>query len=108
MTASFLLPIMIGFAGANGDASGGFGLIAIVGMMPVFVLGVLGVVYRIKLAGKAKRDFRLALRISYAERAYSNMDKLEEEYNRRHMSAEFVDDEGTNQENNNSNDVVLD
>ncbi len=92
MTASFLLPIMIGFAGAGGNSAGGFGLIAIVGMMPVFVLSVLGVVYRIKMTGKSKRDFKLALRISYAERAYSNMDKLEEEYNRRHMNSSLEDD----------------
>ena len=105
MTASFLLPIMIGFAGANGNASGGFGLIAIVGMMPVFVLGVLGVLYRVKVAGKSRRDFRLALRISYAERALSNMDKLEEEWSRKHMNAE-IDEE--DEEFAHPSDIVFD
>ena len=105
MTASFLLPIMIGFAGANGNASGGFGLIAIVGMMPVFVLGVLGVLYRVKVAVKSRRDFRLALRISYAERALSNMDKLEEEWSRKHMNAE-IDEE--DEEFAHPSDIVFD
>ena len=92
MTASFVLPLMLGFAEGTGNAGGGFGLIAIVGMMPVIVLGVLGVVYKLKVAGHAQRMQRIALRISYAERAYSNMDKLEEEYNRRHRDVSTDDD----------------
>jgi len=82
MTSAFVLPLMLGFSLGAGNAAEGFGLIAIVGMIPILVIEILGVIYRIKLAEKDRQSYRLALRISYGADAYSNMDALEEEHNK--------------------------
>ena len=82
MTSAFVLPLMLGFSSALGGACEGFGLVAIVGMMPILVLEILGVIYKIKLKEKDRKSYRLALRISYGADVYSNMDALEEEYNK--------------------------
>jgi len=93
MTASFVLPLMLGFAESTSAGAEGFGLIAIVSMMPILVLNILGIVYRIKIIESNKQRERIALRIAYAERAYSNMDKLEEEYSKRHANVEVLDED---------------
>lgn len=81
MTSAFVLPLMIGYASGMGNIGEGFGLIAIVSMMPILVIELLGLVYKIKLASKEKHSYAVALRIAYGADAYSNMDELEEEYN---------------------------
>ena len=59
------------------SAAEGFGFIAMVGMMPVLVLQILGVVYNIKIYGIKKSKYKVALRIAYGADKYSNMDRLE-------------------------------
>lgn len=83
MSAAFILPLMLGLAGASGGAVEGFGLIAAVGMMPILVLEMLGVLYRIVQKINADKDHRKALRISYGIDMLSNIEALEEAYNRR-------------------------
>ncbi len=83
MSAAFVLPIMTGFAASNGGAAEGFGLIAIVALVPILVLEVLGIVYKIKLSAASQKAYKKALRISYGIDMYSNIDSLEEAYNRR-------------------------
>jgi len=83
MSAAFILPLMIGFASVNGGASEGFGLIAVIGFMPILVLELMGVIYNIKLKVNASKEYKKALRISYGLDMYSNIESLEEAYNRR-------------------------
>ncbi len=83
MSAAFILPLMLGMASINGGAHEGFGLIAIVGMMPILVLEVMGVIYKAKSNANNTRAYKKALRISYGLEMYSNIDSLEEAYNRR-------------------------
>ena len=82
MTSAFVLPLMIGFASGFGEPGGGFGVIAIVSMMPIIVINALGVIYNIKIKAHEKRSYKIALRIAYGADAYSNMDALEEEHSR--------------------------
>ena len=92
MSAAFILPLMIGFASQNGGNVEGFGLIAIVGMMPIFVLEVLGIVYKIKVNANSSRQYKKALRISYGLDMYSNIESLEEAYNRRRQLKEMQEE----------------
>lgn len=85
MCAAFILPMMIGFASGFGDGVQGFGLIASVGLMPILVLEILGVIYKIKLKAHETKEYKKALRISYGIDMFSNIEKLEEEYNRRQI-----------------------
>ena len=85
MCAAFILPMMIGFASSSGSAVEGFGLIATVGMMPILVLVMLGVLYKIKVDAQSAKEYRKALRISYGIDMLSNVDKLEEEYTKRKL-----------------------
>ena len=80
MSAAFVLPLMIGFATSHGGASEGFGLIAIVSMMPILVLTILGVTYKAMNSVQTKKEYRRALQISYGLDVYSNIEKLEQEY----------------------------
>lgn len=89
MSAAFVLPLMTGFASLNGGAVEGFGLIAIVAMLPILVLEVLGIVYKIKTNALSSRQYKKALRISYGIDVYSNIDSLEEAYNRRKLLKEM-------------------
>ena len=59
------------------------GLIASVGMMPIFVLELIGVAYNISLKINANKEHRKAIRISYGIDRLSNIEALEEAYNRR-------------------------
>lgn len=92
MSAAFILPLMIGFASQNGGNVEGFGLIAIVVMMPIFVLEVLGIVYKIKVNANSSRQYKKALRISYGLDMYSNIESLEEAYNRRRQLKEMQEE----------------
>lgn len=74
MSTAFLMPAMVAM---SESAAEGFGFIAIVGMIPVLVLETLGVVYQVKIYGTKRRRKKVAYRIAYGERAYSNMEKLE-------------------------------
>lgn len=89
MSAAFVLPLMIGFASQNGGAVEGFGIIAIIATMPILVLEILGVVYKIKLGANSKREYKKALRISYGLDMYSNIDSLEEAFNRKQALKEL-------------------
>lgn len=83
MCAAFILPMMIGFASGFGSGVQGFGLIASVGLMPILVLEILGVIYKLKLKAHESKEYKKALRISYGIDMFSNIEKLEKEYNRR-------------------------
>jgi len=85
MSAAFILPLMIGLAGSSNTMSSGFGLIAAVGMMPILVLVILGVCYKISLRVTSEKEHKKALRISYGIDMLSNIESLEEAYNRRLM-----------------------
>lgn len=52
MTASFLLPLALGFCSATGGniATEGYGLVAMVAMTPLITIQILGLIYKIKLA----------------------------------------------------------
>ena len=81
MTSAFLLPIMIGLASGTANPLDGFGLIGIVSMSPIIVLQILGLVYRVELVIKTKKEHRLALKLTYSAEMYSNIQDLENEYN---------------------------
>lgn len=89
MSAAFILPLMIGFASSSGSSLEGFGLIAIVGAFPILVLEAIGVAYNIKMKTLKSKEYKKALRISYGLDMYSNIDALEEAYNRRIMLKEL-------------------
>ena len=80
MTSAFLLPIMIGLASGTANPLDGFGLIGIVSMSPIIVLQILGLVYRIELVLKTKKEHRMALKLTYSSEMYSNIQDLENEY----------------------------
>lgn len=85
MTSAFLLPIMIEFASyTSGNALSGFGLIGIVGMSPIIVIQVLGLVYQIDLSIKLKKEKKSAFKLSYSTEMYSNIEKLELEHRQKY------------------------
>lgn len=96
MSAAFILPLMLGFASSNGGSTEGFGLIAIVGMVPILVIEFIGVVYKIKLMDISSKEYKKNLRIAYGMDMYSNMDSLEEAYIRRQELKELEKDRETN------------
>ena len=83
MSAAFILPLMLGLAGSNGGVIEGFGLIAAVGMTPILILEILGVIYKIGQKINSEKEHKRALRISYGIDMLSNIEALEEAYNRR-------------------------
>lgn len=98
MSAAFVLPLMTGFASKHGGAIEGFGLIAIVAMLPILVLEVLGIAYKIKLNASSNRAYKKALRISYGIDMYSNIESLEEAYNRRRILKEIEEEKQVEEE----------
>jgi hypothetical protein len=90
MTSAFILPIMLEFAAQTSNSVNGFGLIGIVGMCPIIVLQILGLIYRFEILGKTKKQEKNALRISYSIDMYSNIEKLEAEYQK--MKGEDVNE----------------
>lgn len=89
MSAAFILPLMLGFAANNGGSQEGFGLIAIVGMMPILVIEILGVIYKLKIHRISAKEYKKNLRIAYGMDVYSNIDSLEEAHNRRQALKEM-------------------
>ncbi|MBQ7466698.1 MAG: DUF1538 family protein [Clostridia bacterium] len=88
MSAAFILPLMLGFASCMGSAADGFGLIACIALMPILVLEILGASYQFKLNKRDKFRYRRALELSFGIDVYSNIDKLEDEYNKRQLEKE--------------------
>lgn len=82
MTSAFLLPIMIELASGSVNPLNGFGLIGIVAMSPIVVLQILGLVYRIEIAIKTRKEHKLAIKYAYSAEMYSNMYELEAEHER--------------------------
>lgn len=89
MSAAFILPIMIGFASGIGNAADGFGLIACIALMPILVVEMLGSTYQFKLKMRDSFRYRKALEISFGIDVYSNIDKLEDEYNKMQLAKEL-------------------
>ncbi|MBQ3158526.1 MAG: DUF1538 domain-containing protein [Clostridia bacterium] len=96
MSAAFILPLMLGFASSKGGAVEGFGLIAIVGMMPILVLEIIGVIYKIKLLDISAKEYKKNLRIAYGMDMYSNIESLEEAYLRRKELREIEEENKAN------------
>ncbi len=82
MSSAFLLPIMIALASQTSSAVDGFGLIGIVGMCPIVVIQVLGLVYRINVARTERSAHKKAIRVTYGIDMYSNIEKLEAHHNK--------------------------
>lgn len=81
MTSAFLIPIMLQLASnTSSNALSGFGLIGIVSMSPIVVLQILGLVYRIEIGYKVRKEQRQALAYSYSAEMYSNIKDLEDEH----------------------------
>ena len=78
ITAAFILPLMLGLA----DGAEGFGVIAMVGIMPIIVLQILGIIYKIKLKAIARKEEKHALRIAYEMDMLSETSKLRRECNK--------------------------
>lgn len=81
MTSAFILPIMLGIASASAGDLAGFGVIGIVGMCPIVVLQILGLVYKVEVYRKTRQEKKHALKLVYSTELYSNIDMLEKEYN---------------------------
>ena len=73
MVVAFVFPIM---AGISGDATGGFGVIALLSMTPIVVMECLGVAYRIVVSVDNKKTTKILLRLSKTEDKFSNIKKL--------------------------------
>lgn len=58
MTASFLMPLALGVCRSVGGnlATEGFGVVAMVAMTPLITIQILGLVYKLKTAGKKGKD----------------------------------------------------
>ena len=69
------MALMLGLA----DGAEGFGVIALVGLMPIIVLQVLGIVYQVQLKSIARKRQKQALRIAYEMEMLSNIDALKKE-----------------------------
>ncbi len=74
ISAALLLPAMVALSDSPAE---GFGFLAIMSMMAVFVLQIIGVIYQIKIYGIKKNKYKVALRIAYGADRYSNMEQLE-------------------------------
>lgn len=89
MTSAFILPIMISLATQTSSAVNGFGLIGIVSVSPIIVLQILGLVYRFVLRRKDILEQRHSVSLSYTMDMYSNMEALEDEYNRKYKEKKW-------------------
>ena len=58
MTASFVLPLAIGFCyGSGGDVSANaFGVVSLVAMMPIITIQILGLIYKLKMKRAASKS----------------------------------------------------
>ncbi|MEG1581708.1 MAG: DUF1538 family protein [Clostridia bacterium] len=81
MSSSFLLPIMVGIASSHGLATGGFGLVALIAMMPIIVIQVLGLFYKVQVDRVSKLNIHSAFMRTISAEKFSNIDAME--YNHR-------------------------
>lgn len=72
ITVAFIFPIIAGLEGSLG----GFGTLGIMGIVPVFVMELLGIIFRINVDVENKKNQRLLVRLSQTEDKYSNIEKL--------------------------------
>ncbi len=72
ITVAFMFPII---AGLNGSL-GGFGTLGIMGIVPVFVMELLGIIFRINVDVENKKSQKLLVKLSQTEDKYSNIEKL--------------------------------
>ena len=79
MTSSFMMPIMIGFAGAT-SALDGFGVLAFVSMMPLIVVEAIGIVYQIQIKSKQIAEQKRKVALSIGEDKLSNLTAMEKRY----------------------------
>lgn len=82
MTSAFILPLMIALASNTTGAINGFGLIGIVAMSPIVVIQFMGLTYKISVIMAKRKEHKKAIMLSYTQEAYSNIEKLEAEYNK--------------------------
>ena len=80
MTSAFILPAMLEIASHTSGALSGFGVIGIVGMCPIVVLQILGLVYKLEIYTKNKQEEKRRMSLTYSTEMYSNMVDLELEY----------------------------
>ena len=80
MTSAFVLPIMIALASQTTSSVDGFGLIGIVGMCPIVIIQLLGLIFNFVVMHNNKKEQRKAIRLSYSADMYSNIEELEAEY----------------------------
>lgn len=80
MTSAFILPAMLEIASHYSGALSGFGVIGIVGMCPIVVLQILGLVYKFEVYAKNKYDEKRRMSLMYSTEMYSNMTNLELEH----------------------------
>ena len=80
MTSAFILPAMLELASHSSGALSGFGVIGIVGMCPIVVLQILGLVYKLEIYAKNKQDEKRRINLTYSTEMYSNITDLELEY----------------------------
>lgn len=77
MTVAFLFPIMSGLAGSVSDS---FGVMAVLCMMPILVMELLGVIYKVISEVENKRTRKMLQRVSMAEDKFSNASKLKKRH----------------------------
>ena len=76
ITVAFIFPIMLGLNGTLG----GFGTLGIMGMTPVFVMEVLGIIFRINVEVENKKTQKILVRLSKTDDIYSNIEKLKQKH----------------------------
>ena len=77
ITVAFIFPLM---ASLNPSA-GGFGTLAIMGMVPILVLEILGLAFRINVDVETRKTQKLLLKLSRTEDKYSNIQELQKKHN---------------------------
>lgn len=82
MTSAFILPLMVSLAAETSGAINGFGIIGIVAMSPILVIQLIGLVYKFNVYAQKRKEHKKAFLFSYTFENYSNIEKLEAEYNK--------------------------
>lgn len=73
LTIGFLFPLIVGL---SGTIESGFGIIAIISMMPILVMELLGLIYNIIVKVDKIKVTRIMLKLSKTEDKYSNIEEL--------------------------------
>lgn len=79
MTSSFILPMMLGLAGAGNELAG-FGIMAFVAMVPIIVIEAMGVIYQLQIKNKILSEKRRRKALSNNEDELSNIEDMENKY----------------------------